>query len=348
MFSIPNVYSRYGTLSPWWIYTPPSWFFGIDQIIVGNRNASQLAQLSIVALLGAVAAAILTYLWSYRRHRARVIESPSSDGVVSQTYWPNAFSEYLLPDSRALGVFAFVGKSLARSRQHRLILMTCAGIAMFFTFDGFVRTFLSNSATVSSTSGTREAALAVPMTFSLLLLAGFRYIFRLPVELRANWMFRITEPGYASEMLGGVERFLFYWGAIPIAIFAALIEVLSLGLSTGLIASVDCLLISLILIEALLISFDRIPFTSSYVPGQRPFIESLLKYSVIATTYIWGSTKLISLSLEVRTSSIVLILLLTFGWRQSRRARLRSRLKRHIEFSENIEPSVQFLGVERD
>ncbi len=348
VFSIPDVHNRADDLSGGWSYAPPFWFFGIDQIVLGNRDALPLARAAIVALLVSAAVAVLGYWWSYWRHRVRVLESPAAGSAESRTYWPDVFSEYLMPIDRTLGVFAFIGKSLGRSRQHRLILMTCAGIAIYFISEGSAGIVFSNSAISLSTNAVREAAIAIPLAFSLLLLAGFRYLFRLPVEFRANWVFRITEPGHANEMLAGVELFFFIWGAAPIAIFTILTEVILLGASMGLIVTIDCLLISLILIEVLLFSFERIPFTSSYVPGQRPLLESLLKCSVIASVYIWGLASLENLCLRTRVGQIILIATLGIAWWQLRRARLKSGRTRRITFSEEADPAVQLLGIDRD
>jgi len=63
----------------------------------------------------------------------------------------------------------------------------------------------------------RQAAVAVPLALSLFLLAGLRYLFRLPVEIRANWVFRIDSEGHGAELLRGVEAFLYCWTLAPLA-----------------------------------------------------------------------------------------------------------------------------------
>jgi hypothetical protein len=136
VFSIPALHNRLDQPPPWASYAPPMWFFGIDQMIVQRMtggptsSAMRLAAVAIVALVSSAIGAVSAYLWSYRRHRIRVLESPSVESVVARAYWPDALTERLLPRERSLAVFSFIIKSLVRSRQHRLILIAFVGISI--------------------------------------------------------------------------------------------------------------------------------------------------------------------------------------------------------------------------
>ena len=347
-FSIPNFYERVEFLPRWAAYAPPFWFFSIDQIIFGSRAASvlHLARIALAAVPASAIAAMTTYLWSYRRHRVRVLESPPVESASARDYWPAAFSDRLLPDARSLGVFAFIVKSLARSRQHRLILIAFAAIAIALISQSFSGMLVENHG--ASSERVRESVIAVPLALSLFLLGGLRYLFRLPVELRANWLFRIVEPGHAAEFSCGTERFFLYWGALPVAILTLPIEIALLGLRAGLMVTLACFLLSLLLIELLLFSFDKIPFTSSYLPGRRPLIETVLKYSAAALAYVWALAALLSLFTRSLSPALIICALLAIGWSGLRRARLQSRRLLRFEFEEALEPAVQRLGIERE
>ena len=60
-----------------------------------------------------------------------------------------------------------------------------------------------------------QAAVSAPLALSLFVLAGYRYLFRLPVELRANWVFRVNESGNRELLLRGMERFVLCLGCCP-------------------------------------------------------------------------------------------------------------------------------------
>jgi hypothetical protein len=353
VFSVPALYDRIDPLPGWSLYVPPLWFFGIDQIIFGNREPTiaLLGRIAIFAVLTSAAAAMLAYTWSYHRHRIRVLESPSVEGAALHRLWPGSLTGRLLTDARALGVFVFTTKMLGRSRQHRLILTAFTAISLALISQEFANIALAGGHfhTIStSIEGVRELVIAIPLGISFFLLAGLRYLFRLPVEIRANWLFRTVEPGHAPALLLGVERFLWAWGALPVAILTLPIEASLLGMRTGVAAALMCLLISFLLIEFLLFTFEKIPFTSSYLPGRSPLIETVLKYSVATVCYVWGFAALVSFVIKTAASTLLFAAILAAAWWRLRRARLAGRQISRIEFEEAFEPAVQLLGIEHD
>jgi hypothetical protein len=332
----------------WAVYVPALWFLGLEQVMAGNPEplAVKLAWASLAGLVGSAAAALLAYWWSYRWQRVRVLESPAAESN-GRVYLPSSVSGYLLPNVRSLAVFGFIAKSLARSRQHRLILTGFAAAAVALIAEGFATLALGRGINLRAPVF-REAVVAVPLTLSLCTLVGLRYLFRLPVELRANWIFRIHEPGHAMDFLAGVERFMFYCGVMPVAIPTLPVEIRLLGPRTGVIASVLCLLISLTLMELLLLTFEKVPFTSSYLPGRKPLVETVLRYTAIGTLYIGVLGSLVQGALLVPALSAMLAVVLSSAWWMARRVRLKIQRVERLEFEETQEKAVQQLLIERD
>src|SRR5207248_600884 len=93
--SIPGLQTSMKERPDWIVWAPPAWFLGLDQVLVGNREplAVQLAWLSVAAVAGAAAAAVATYLWSYRRHRVRLLESPAVSSKASKPRWLAALAD---------------------------------------------------------------------------------------------------------------------------------------------------------------------------------------------------------------------------------------------------------------
>jgi hypothetical protein len=351
VFSIPNLW-RFMELRPAWaLWLPPVWFLGVDQLLVGNHEpyAVRAALTGIAAGAAATVAAVCMYLWSYRRHKRRLLESPVVE-TVSGRLWPAALAGRMLPDPRELGVFAFVGKMLARSREHRLVLTVFAAIGVAIVFESFVSLALGRSFRGFSveTPALRQVVISAPLALSLFVLAGFRYLFRLPVELRANWVFRMAEPGNRQPMLAGVEKFLLYFGVLPVAAVMLPLEVGLLGPAVGLAASAVCLMISLVLMEILLIPFEKIPFTSSYLPGRRPLIETVVKYGFAVIAYVSLLSIVVSWCVITPAWTAVLLAVLTASWWKARRARIELQRIGKLEFEEAMEPAVQTLRIERD
>ena len=100
--------------------------------------------------------------------------------------------------------------------------------------------------------------------------------------------------------------------------------------------------------ELLLIQFEKIPFTSSYLPGRRPVIETLVIYGVGVTLYISVLSALISWCLRDRGATVTLFLIMLAAWWRARTARLEDWKIGLLEFEELPEPAVRQLRIERD
>ena len=285
VFSIPELQAHMNERPPWAVWAPPLWFLGLDQIIVGNAEQlpRQLAKLSVSGAAGSAAAAVLTYLWSYRRHRIRVLESPPRGGQNVNPAFPAAVADRLLPDPRSLAVFGFTAKSLARSRHHRLVLTAFCAIAL-----------------------------------------------------------AVIAEGFASIVFRGA------WRALPVAVLTLPAEIRLLGVRAGLLATLVCLLFSLILVEMLLFSFEKVPFTSSYLSGRHPLVETVLRYAVASALYVAALSSLVRWSLQNTAWAAGLIAVLLASWWKARQARLAWQQVERLEFEEAPEPAVQVLRIERD
>jgi len=101
-------------------------------------------------------------------------------------------------------------------------------------------------------------------------------------------------------------------------------------------------------VEVTLFAFERIPFTSSYFPGQRPLVDTVLRYVVAAAGYVGGLSTIVRLALPSDRAMLALAGLLLASWWRARRARLDWRPIGRLEFEELPDPGVQTLGIERD
>jgi hypothetical protein len=341
--SISNIHPYVDQRMAWFLWAPPLWFVGVHQVMTGNHEpmATALAERAWAATATVFALAVVSYWWSYRRHRKRVLESPSME-ASGGSRWVQACLYWAIPEPRRLGVFCFVGKTLRRSQQHRLILTGFGAIALALIVEGFLG--VSGNASWAY----RQAVVGVPLAMSLFLLAGLRYLFRLPVELRANWVFRMEAPGNAAELMRGVEAFLYGSAILPIALMTMLVEIALLGFAEGFMAAVLSVLASVALVEALLFSFERIPFTSSYLPGRRPLVDVILGYALAAILYVSAFASLISWCASSAGRTVVLAAALgmvAFGLRRARRA---AHEIHRLEFEELPEPVVETLCIDKD
>jgi len=100
--------------------------------------------------------------------------------------------------------------------------------------------------------------------------------------------------------------------------------------------------------EVLLTQCDNIPFTSSYVPGRRPVIETLVLYGVAVLAYVSLLGAVIRWCLEQAGWTLGLFVAMLAIWIRVRTARLEDRDLGRLEFEERIEPAVYTLSIEKD
>lgn len=336
---------------PRWVnWLPPVWFLGLDQVLAGSSDAfaARLAQIAARASVSGAGAAIGSYWWGYKRHRMRLVEAAAQAAGPSRLPGRATLAELAGRDPRQLAVFAFIAKTLARNSLQRLVLTVFVAIGAALICNSFAGLFLSHGTRgpVSATRALRQAAVAAPLALSLFVLSGLRYLFRLPVEHRANWIFRINQEGNRLLFLAGVERFVLCCGVAPVALLTLPLEIRLLGVAAGLVAAALCLLASLVLMEVFLMQSQRIPFTSSYLPGQKPVIQLLLIYGAAISLYVSSLAAIIESCVNGAVSASLSFGVLLTIWLAVRRARRERMETGSLEFEELPEPAVFSLGLD--
>lgn len=352
VISIPRL-DRYMNQRPAFAQSvPPAWFMGLDLSIAGRGEPyfTALERTALIALAAAIALALLTYWWSYRRQKVRMLETPIQQrrefGALRRA--ADALRDRLLPHLPEQAVFGFTAVTLARSRLHRMVLTAFVAIALALIAEGFVSLFLGDIANSAKNSALRQAAASAPLALSLFVIAGYRYLFRLPVELRANWLFRIHEGGNRALLLRGMEKFVFWFGTVPVALITLPLEIRIFGGLAGAEVTLLEFLPALIVQEALLAGFDKIPFTSAYLPGQRPLIETVALYGAAFGGYVIILGGIIAGAVRFQGTFLLAaaIMLAIWAWLHWNRRLYAG--PGEIEYEETMEPAVQTLAIFRD
>ena len=349
LFYIPNFDRLLASRPPWVSNLPPVWFLGLAQVLQGNGNPyfEALAQRAVIALAGAFAATLVLYFISYRRQAARLPGS-SGERMTQRGTLLSTILNKLLPNVQERAAFSFIGKTLNRSRHHKLLLAGYVGIGLALVVDGFVTLLFDREFHRVDWQQALwlQAVLSAPMVFSFFLLSGMRYVFSIPVELRANWIFRVTETDSRDCLLDGVEKVVLTLGVAPILVLMLPIHVWLLGGAVAAVHFVEGGLLSLILMELVLFDFEKVPFTCSYLPGKRNVTQTLVLYWVAFTAYAYTMTgiEVWSLGDPARVLTVVGLLLAAF-------CRLRLARKEHwghlpLLFDDVPEPLIQKLGLQ--
>ena len=278
---------------------PPAWFLGLYEVVWGFAPDSfrRLATIGVAALAATLAAAALAYCAAFPRILRQARETPPDvaprTGFVSRAAARMAHATILRhPVERA--VVGFAARSLARSRRHCLVLAAYAGVGLAVAIGllpGPVASLADNAVTGwLSTPSVR--LLSVPFVLALLMLVALRFLFTVPTEMRANWVFRMTEVDDKAAYLGGARKAMWLLGALPIALVTLPVYAVSLGFFPALGHTAFWLLVSGCLAELLLCRFHKVPFTCSYVPGRARVMYLWPLYGLFVGAYAYQASRL--------------------------------------------------------
>jgi hypothetical protein len=252
-------------------WLPPVWFVGLYQTMLGDPDPAMLmlARMALVASAIAVVLALVTYMVSYHRHRALLVEGIAGPAKSRRKSgrWIGFILDKLIPDPRQQAVIVFMAKTLAGSSQHRVILMGYGGFGLAILLSGIIgiRDVVEPARVISACFIYAHTILLV------FLLLGLRHLFSIPTELGANWTFQITEGEGRRQWRGALDRFVLFLGAVVILLIPFPIEARMLGWrAVG--ESVLFVAFGLLCYEWIFSSWEKLPFTCSYLPGKTPML----------------------------------------------------------------------------
>jgi hypothetical protein len=237
------------------------WFLGLFQEIKGS---SALPILAHRAWLGLASIALLTaavYSLAYFRMMRKIVEEPDILPSARGLRWLPSFGNSF---QTAIGQFSI--HSLLRSRQHRMILAFYLGIA--FAANVLLLRMPAARDRANSWAVLGAPLLATTIISMLVSVVGMRIAFAMPLDLKANWIFRIAPVRGGLDCLRARRRAILAAGLVPVWITSVIVL---FWLWPWRAAAAHLLILGLlgaITAEICLLGFQKIPFTCSYLPGK--------------------------------------------------------------------------------
>jgi len=282
--------------SPLLRYFPPFWFLALFlDLLPGQPGGAMFHDLAALApravAISAVAFAV-TYFTGYWRHARRVMDGMESSGEAPgrlRLAFDRFANRYLLPHPLERATFHFISNTMLRSARHRLFLATVGGIAVAVTMPTLAWLGLRpGSATfVFSPAG----LLPAPLILTFLCVTGLRAAFNLPAELRANWLFQTAESEDSMRHIRAARKWIVVMGLLPLSAVLLPVEIAFRGWE-GVVHLAFALALALVLLNALLIWFRKIPFTCSYFPGKMSMAGMALVFVLGFVIYVLVMEKL--------------------------------------------------------
>jgi CubicO group peptidase (beta-lactamase class C family) len=324
-------------------WLPSYWFLSLYQQLNGSMHPAlgPLARRAWMGLAVVACGSAVVYTLSYWRTLRKIVEEPDiMPGSRGLRWLPRFGSEA----QTAIGQFTL--RTLGRSRQHRLILGFYLGIGLAFT------SLLLNGSGAGVSNPWHEKSMllwAASIMMMVLAAVGTRVAFALPLDLRANWIFRVTGMRSGLESLAASRRALLLLSVAPVWLATA---VVCLGLWPGRENAAHLVvlgLLGLIMADMCLVHFQKIPFTCSYLPGKSRvhmvFLGALGVLLVGSNGTMLERHALREIGSMVVMLALLAVVFVAVRWTAVALARSEDR---ELLFEEEVHPAVQGLGLNRD
>ena len=243
-------------------WLPSYWFLGLFQQLNGSMHPA-LAPLARRAWLGlavSVVGAIAALLLSYFRMLPKIVEQPDIlQGARTITWFPR------FGDSLRSAITLFSLRTLLRSRQHRMILSFYLGIGLAVVV-GYIETPVRGPA--SAKIGISVAFLFVSILMMILTILAIRVVASIPISLPANWIIRVTQVRPTHHYHRAVRFSWLALGVTPVLLVLAGSFLAPYPWPQVVRHLVTMLFLGMLVVELCLYTFQKIPFTCSYLPGK--------------------------------------------------------------------------------
>jgi CubicO group peptidase (beta-lactamase class C family) len=333
-------------------WLPSYWFFGLFQELNGPAPAvlDVLARRAWMGLGLAGCGAALAYLICYLRTVRKIVEQrdilPSSAGLRLwlQSGLPRFRGE--LPTA----IVQFSIRTLLRSRQHRVILSfyvgLAFGLAIFFAKSPELQEQVAGLDPWHQVNAEMLVASIVMMGAAVL---GARIVFSLPLDLRANWIFRVTPVPGGPDCMVASRRALYVLAIVPTwsAMAAAFLWLWPWRAAAGHLAVLG--LLGATLAELCLYNFHKIPFTCSYLPGKSYAHMVFLSFLGLMVLIVKGAdVERRALASPAGMSAMLVLFGILAVYARRRTSELAKSPEGTVQFEEAPVPAILALGLNRD
>jgi hypothetical protein len=176
-----------------------------------------------------------------------------------------------------------------RSPRHTLYLASFAGFALSLAVLGLITA--AQSDTLAGAEYLYQVLIAIPLVLSFFVLVGTRIGYAVPVDIDANWIFRLAPIREVRTSISGVRKFMICLAILPVFVFLAFCYALIWDWPAILRHFCYGLTLSVLFMEFLLTGFVKIPFTFSYRPASGTVLGFLLAMG-IGGRFLGGMEKL--------------------------------------------------------
>jgi hypothetical protein len=346
---LPNAVQWIDLRPSWIVAAPPLWYLCLYESLLGRADSFDhvLAQRGLMAMCAVLLATIVISSVSHQRYAKRIFESEEKVGR-SRLHLLERLSERLAKNGRESAILIFTVRSIDRMKQHRMIRLVYAGVGCALVLESGIGVILSGALNHGRIEhgAALSTVFALPTALFFFLFTGLRYSFRLPVDLRANWVFRLTSPDAIPERERALRFMYFGLALLPAIMTTAPFFFFVLAPWRAVYGTLFACLIAALIIGHELENSDSIPLTCSYLPGKRNILHTGIIYwiTVFLLTSVLTGLEALGAANSIR-AALVIVLLAAIYWRSQKKE---TQEMPEIRFDDLPEPAVATLGLSRE
>jgi hypothetical protein len=260
---LPATAGAFAAEASWLRWVPPAWFAGLEAWLLRGRHGD-LAALAVLVAVATAAMAVGAYVRLYRRFDRVTFRA----GGPSPTVGPGPSLARWCGGAPVRGaVHRFVLLTIRRSPFHQGLVVGLLAAAAGVVVNGVLSADWGRGA-VGAPGGLARTLLWAPATLMFLAVPAIRLALSVPLDLRANWIFRMAEDvdGRAEVADASVRAVLALGVGVPIAMLAP-VQWWALGPAIAAVWLVEAA-VGWLLVEYVMAGWSRVPFTCGYLPGK--------------------------------------------------------------------------------
>lgn len=268
---------------PWLLLTPPLWFLGAYEGLLGTDDPKllALARTAMLALGAAALATVASYPLAYRRVMEGAVESGGADSRIGRAAIAETFARMLGRDPGVRATAQFFLSSAGRLERQRFAIASAIGLALAWSLPGILA--LVRAAPVEPAT----TVLSLPIAAMIFVLVGLRTAAALPADLNARWLFQLQRPG-RRHLHAALERTMFVLGVLP-AVCAGVATAGPLwGVRVAALHGLLLIAVGALLIQMLLWLNDAMPCAQPWEPERLDLGRRWLLYLAIFLVFTAG------------------------------------------------------------
>jgi len=330
----------------WLAALPSYWFLGLFQELNGSTHPA-FAPLAVRALGMLAAAAFLaasTLALAYRRSLRRLVEEPDivpADRVRPLERFTTRLAAILVPRPLERAILLFTARTLARSRQHRLLFVAYASLGLAIAF-AYARSYLYGYAD-NPWNRANVPFIAASVVTLFMAIVGARAVYALPASQPASWVFRLTAVHPPVSYFAAIRKSMFVLVAGPVWIACAILY-LSIWPSRPALEHLALLAaLGVFIVQRALYRFRKIPFACSYLPGRANLHVRVYAFGVLFLFLADSGSRLEVWAMERPADFVILlaVILALAVWARRRTAEFANAPGNRIQF-EDLPPADIF------